>query len=84
MQIKVQPGNLKLSFSLAELVESRQRVNNLELLPITLEHLLELERLPLHHKDPFDRLLIAQAKTEGAALISRDPIFAKYSVKVVW
>jgi PIN domain nuclease of toxin-antitoxin system len=84
MQIKIQLGKLKLSLSLAELVESQQRVNNLEILPITLEHILGLEELPLHHKDPFDRLLIAQAKIEGATLITRDPIFANYAVKVVW
>jgi PIN domain nuclease of toxin-antitoxin system len=84
MQIKIQLGKLKLSLSLAELVESQQRVNNFAILPITLEHILGLEELPLHHKDPFDRLLIAQAKIEGATLITRDPIFANYAVKVVW
>ena len=81
---KIQLGKLKLSLSLAELVGSQQRVNNLEILPITLEHILGLEKLPLLHKDPFDRLLFAQAKTEGATLMSRDPIFANYPVKVIW
>jgi PIN domain nuclease of toxin-antitoxin system len=53
-------------------------------LPVTLTHVLALETLPSHHKDPFDRLLVAQANVENATLISSDPIFAKYLVKLLW
>lgn len=84
MQIKMQIGKLRLSLSLEELLGNQQRVNNLEMIPITLGHILGLERLPMHHKDPFDRLLIAQAIAEGAALVSGDSIFANYPVEVVW
>jgi PIN domain nuclease of toxin-antitoxin system len=84
MQIKLQLGKLQLSTPLAKVIESQQQINGLQVLPITLAHVLALEQLPLHHKDPFDRLLIAQANVEGAVLISHDPIFAKYAVEVVW
>jgi PIN domain nuclease of toxin-antitoxin system len=70
--------------SLAELVESQQRINRVEVLPITLGHVLALEDLPSHHKDPFDRLLIAQTRIEEAILITKDPVFTKYPVKVLW
>jgi PIN domain nuclease of toxin-antitoxin system len=53
-------------------------------LSITLPHVLALDKLPAHHKDPFDRLLIAQATVEEAVLVTGDPIFAKYPVKVAW
>jgi len=43
-----------------------------------------LEKLPLHHKDPFDRLLIAQAQTEGAILVSKDAVFSNYNIPVEW
>jgi PIN domain nuclease of toxin-antitoxin system len=84
IQIKKQLGKLELALPLAELIESQQRINNLEILPVRLEHVLQLETLPPHHKDPFDRLLIAQAITEQAALVSSDPAFAKYPVQLVW
>ena len=84
MQIKLQLGKLKLSLPLAEVIESQERINNIEVLPIILAHVLALQNLPAHHKDPFDRLLIAQANVEGAVLISGDPILAKYPVKLLW
>ncbi|RKY69484.1 MAG: PIN domain nuclease [Candidatus Latescibacterota bacterium] len=84
MQIKLQLGKLKLNMSLAELIESQRRTNNIEMLPVALPHVLALQNLPSHHKDPFDRLLIAQANVEGAVLLSNDSIFAKYSVQLLW
>ena len=83
MQIKLQLGKLKLDIPLAEMIEA-QRVNGLEILPIALSHVLALGELPTHHRDPFDRLLIAQANAEGATLVSKDSVFANYSVDVVW
>ncbi|NOZ51012.1 MAG: type II toxin-antitoxin system VapC family toxin [Chloroflexi bacterium] len=84
MQIKLQLGKLRLNLPLAEVIESQQQSNNIELLPITLTHVLALQDLPAHHRDPFDRLLIAQANAEDATLVSGDPIFAKYPVKLLW
>lgn len=84
MQIKLQLGRLRLKFPLAEIVESQQQANNIEVLPILLTHVLALDDLPNYHKDPFDRLLIAQANVGGAILVSNDPVIAKYPVEVAW
>lgn len=84
MQIKLQLGKLKLNLPLAKVIESQQQTNNIEILPITLDHVLALNDLPAHHKDPFDRLLVAQANVEDAVLVSSDPIFAKYTIKLLW
>jgi len=56
----------------------------LEPLPITSIHAAEVERLPWHHRDPFDRLLVAQAAVEEVALVSADPQLAAYGVEVLW
>jgi PIN domain nuclease of toxin-antitoxin system len=84
MQIKLQLGKLKLNLPLAEIIESQQQRNNIEVLSVALAHVLALQNLPLHHKDPFDCLLIAQANVEDVTLVSNDPMFTKYAVKVVW
>ena len=54
------------------------------LLPIELLDVLALDELPSHHKDPFDRLIIAQAKIQDALLVSADDAFAAYSVRLLW
>lgn len=84
MQIKSQLGKLRLALSLKEIVESQRKINNIEILPITLEHVLALEDLPAYHKDPFDRLLIAQTIVENAVLVSADPNIARYPIQVMW
>jgi len=84
MQIKMQLGKLKFHLSLRDVIESQQQSNNLQVLPIELGHVLELQKLPAHHKDPFDRLLIAQANWEDAFLVSQDKAFSEYPVKVLW
>ncbi|MDP2862108.1 MAG: type II toxin-antitoxin system VapC family toxin [Desulfobacterales bacterium] len=84
MQIKLQFGRLKLTLPLAELVAGQQQTNKIVILNVKLEHILALEKLPPHHKDPFDRLLIAQADIEEAVLVSKDQIFKEYPVQTVW
>lgn len=84
MQIKLHLGKLKLRISLAEIIIHHRQTNHVEVLPIALEHVLALNKLPDHHKDPFDRLLLAQAMAEEATLISNDPLIKKYSVSVIW
>lgn len=83
MQIKSQLGKLVFNQPLAQLIEYQQQANNLELLPIKLDHIYALQSLPEHHKDPFDRLLIAQAKTEQVALVTADAKFAQYNVQLL-
>lgn len=59
MQIKLQLGKLHLRLPLAEVVAEQQQTNDIQVLPVALGHVLALQDLPTHHKDPFDRLLIA-------------------------
>lgn len=58
--------------------------NDIELLPITFEHLQRLMQLPLHHRDPFDRVIIAQALTEGLPIATKDDNFPAYGVNIMW
>lgn len=53
-------------------------------LPVDLAHAARVEHLPDHHRDPFDRLLVAQAQHEGLTLVTRDPLIARYDVATVW
>jgi PIN domain nuclease of toxin-antitoxin system len=84
MQIKIQLGKLELSDSLPDILKTQQVENNLQVLTIDLNHIWSLENLPTHHRDPFDRLLIAQAQTEGMTLVSADGIFEMYDVDLLW
>jgi PIN domain nuclease of toxin-antitoxin system len=83
MQIKAQLGKLDLHRSLAEIVESQRLINRIELLAIQVEHVLALQHLPPHHKDPFDRLIIAQALAENTAIVSADRVFPLYPVTIL-
>lgn len=84
MEIKIQLGKLHFVKPLADMIAEQQRTNNLEILSVTLPHALAIETLPLFHKDPFDRLLIAQAQVEAIPFISRDTEFAAYPILVEW
>jgi PIN domain nuclease of toxin-antitoxin system len=53
-------------------------------LPISIEHAVRAGALPGSHKDPFDRVLIAQSQVEGAAMVTRDGLFRKYAVQCIW
>ena len=84
MQIKVQLEKLTLRDDLEIMLKIQQEQNNIILIPVIFPHILELRNLPLHHKDPFDRLLIAQSKSENATLVSRDSVFKNYDCNVIW
>ena len=83
MQIKIQLDKLRLNLSLKELIEGQQEANALQLLSVELAHVLALDSLPYHHKDPFDRLLIAQSIEEDVMLVSADSKFSAYPVKLL-
>jgi PIN domain nuclease of toxin-antitoxin system len=53
-------------------------------LPIEMRHALHISTLPIHHQDPFDRILIAQAQMEELPILSADPQFGKYDVTIIW
>ena len=61
-------------------IEAAMLANRFLPLPITVPHALAVQKLPEHHRDPFDRLLIAQAREEGFKLVSRDPAIPRYGV----
>jgi PIN domain nuclease of toxin-antitoxin system len=84
MQIKSQLDKLTLAMPIEELVNKNTLENNLQLLSIELSHISYLKQLPQHHKDPFDRMIIAQAMLEGMTIVSIDQAFSAYSVPVVW
>jgi PIN domain nuclease of toxin-antitoxin system len=83
MQIKVQLGKLTATPTLEAVIADQQRQNGIELLMISLPRILALGGLPLHHRDPFDRLLIAQAVHEELSLVSTDAIFNQYPVQLL-
>jgi PIN domain nuclease of toxin-antitoxin system len=83
IQIKMQLGKLTLNQPLPVVI-ALQQANGLMLLPIIAQHIYELQNLPRHHGDPFDRLLIAQARVEEITLISHDDAFQQYAVDVIW
>ena len=85
LQIKVVTGKLVLRDPLAALVERQER-NAVTFVPVDLAHIYALGALPIHHKDPFDRLIIAQAIVAGATLLSADLLVALYApaVTVLW
>jgi PIN domain nuclease of toxin-antitoxin system len=82
--IKVQSGKLNLPRPAGHYLLSKLAENRIERLAISIDHLLAVERLPRHHRDPFDRMLIAQSMEEGWPIITADPMFKKYPVRVIW
>lgn len=76
LEIKIASGKLRIE---VELLDETRRVGYY-LLPVAAEHGVAAARLPLHHRDPFDRMLIAQAQVEGLTIVTRDPRFAPYGV----
>jgi PIN domain nuclease of toxin-antitoxin system len=82
--IKISIGKMNLPQPIRQIVQTEVSTNGLNLLDIKLAHLDEVERLPFHHKDPFDRLLIAQSLTESFSIVSIDAAFDAYGVKRIW
>jgi PIN domain nuclease of toxin-antitoxin system len=81
MQIKIQLNKLKFTVSLQTFVEEEQK-NGLAFLPVNEQHVFRLEQLPPIHRDPFDRILIAQALVEGAQIVTDDAQIQQYPVSV--
>jgi len=63
---------------------SKMSANAVRVLPVRLDHVLKVEELPMHHRDPFDRILIAQSRQEKMPLVTSDAIFARYPIEVIW
>ncbi|MEN9568581.1 MAG: hypothetical protein RLZZ69_3777, partial [Cyanobacteriota bacterium] len=83
MSIKFNLGKLRLDPNYEEFVEREVITSSIKLLEIELEHLRINAALPFHHRDPFDRIIIAQAVVENLPIISVDSAFYKYSVTLI-
>ncbi len=84
MTIKQALGRLELAESPRTLVYAQLARNGFRPLNIELEHVLGVADLPPHHGDPFDRLLISQARTEHLTLVSGDRVFGAYNLPILW
>lgn len=81
---KVQVGKLQLPAPAGPYLVKKLVENRIETLPVLLDHVLKLETLPMHHRDPFDRMLIAQSLQEKLPLVTSDSKFHKYSIDLIW
>lgn len=82
--IKAGLGKIKLGVTSQEFLSRALAITGFELLPIALEHATFVEKLPPHHRDPFDRLLVAQALVEGLSIVSADALFDAYGARRCW
>ena len=82
--IKMSLGKLNMAATFDQLFPAQLQVNDMTLLPIEVTHLAHVATLPWHHRDPFDRLLIAQSIIENTPILSRDPAFDRYTIKRLW
>ena len=84
MAIKISLGKLQIPGSLPEFVKTHIRGNKIDVMPIELKHLYQLENLTFFHRDPFDRLIISQAIVENLPILSQDKEFDNYSIQRIW
>ena len=82
--IKVSLVKLSLAGSFDIIFPEQLKVNGIDLLSIELKHINIISALPMHHRDPFDRLLVAQSIIEGISIVSADSTFDSYSIKRLW
>ena len=82
--IKAQLGKLELPDDLGRFIIEQLALNAFTSLPIQMDHALHVYTLPRHHRDPFDRILVAQCQLENMPILSADPQIAQYPVKVLW
>lgn len=82
--LKASRGRLVLPAPVADFLSAQLAANRAALLPVEVSHLRRLEILPWHHRDPFDRMLVAQAQAEDVPLVSTDPLLRRYDVRVLW
>lgn len=82
--IKVQTGKLPFPVPAGNYLTAKMSANGVSVLSIKLEHVLQIEKLQLHHRDPFDRILIAQSLQEGWPIVTSDLVFKEYPIRVIW
>lgn len=84
MAIKLSLGKLRLDEPIDSFIPAQLSANRFSLLEIGFRHTARVAKLPFHHRDPFDRLLVAQALEEGLTVVTSDAVFPKYGVKRLW
>lgn len=84
MAIKLSLGKLEMPSPFTDFIDDQLRENTITLLDIKTSHTGVVATLPFHHRDPFDRLIIAQSKSEDIPIIGRDAIFDEYGIKRLW
>jgi len=82
--IKAQLGKLPLASEPAQFVTNHLAINAFEVMAIELRHTLQTYNLPMKHRDPFDRILVAQSQLERMPIITSDPLIMQYEVDVIW
>jgi PIN domain nuclease of toxin-antitoxin system len=82
--IKFSIGKLTLPDSFENFIPAQLLKNDIEILPVNLRHLNKVSILPFHHKDPFDRVIIAQSAVENLAIVSSDAAFDSYGIERIW
>ena len=81
---KVQVGRLRLPEPIEQYLQEHLSRTGVETLGIEASHIWQLSNLPRHHRDPFDRIIVAQGKVERLPILSRDPWIGRYPVRTVW
>ncbi|MFH1604778.1 MAG: type II toxin-antitoxin system VapC family toxin [Pseudomonadota bacterium] len=84
MAIKLSLGKLKLPDGIERFIPEQLAANGFSQLQIDFRHVAKVAALEFHHRDPFDRLLVAQALEGGLPIVTSDPVFTKYGVKRIW
>jgi PIN domain nuclease of toxin-antitoxin system len=82
--IKARLGRLELSGEPQKVIPEQMSRNAIQVLPIQMSHALRVYALPDHHRDPFERMLVAQAQVEELPILTSDPQIAQYDIDVVW
>jgi len=82
--IKADLGRIQLPDEPGKVIPEQMSLNTVVGLPIQMSHALHVHSLPKHHRDPFDRMLVAQSQLEELPILTSDPQIAKYEVDVVW
>lgn len=84
MVIKAQVGRLPVPENAGRFIAEQMSVNAIEGLPVEISHALHVATLPLLHRDPFDRLLVAQSQLENIPILTSDALIAQYGVEIIW
>ena len=82
--IKKSLKKISLKKGWLQIIQEEMKKNTIQWLPVEIEHCAKVIEIPFHHRDPFDRMLIAQSMSEGLTILSRDSRFKSYTVKCIW